>query len=503
MNITEGQLDFKTFEGLIFKIMCQIACELMREYLEWRDLGVMASRDTKEYRLIDIRETTVKTIMGEVRYSRRYYRGSDGKYVFLLDEAMGISSGCGLISENLAEQIVAECMEKSFRKAAQSINSLTGQSISAQGAWDVVQQYSGQIEQQVERLEELGASDSAGHLGNISSSMLFVEYDDVWISRQKETRQRRGDTVADAGEQTEAADGKKHGKKQEKKLGKKPMHVGTAYTGWKQSKDGRYSTVNKIAYATFGSAFGFTSSFETLMRNCYDMDGIERQVTNGDGAQWIRTESEFKDSILQLDPYHRSEAIIKAVAGKNARELLFGAIREKDVEGLLSTICELAVDADNEPEQKRLTKLYGYFYDNKDIILTWKERGIKLPTPPEGITYRELGTQESSNCSLLTQRMKHRKGSWTEQGANHMAKILCFRNTIGLDTILCSLPEPGDAKPWLEPLSAAKAPQYDGKGYGADWLHAEMPFDNAFKTHGREVIRNMLRAQPLAKLHFI
>ena len=117
-NITEGQQDFKTFERELFETMCRIACGLIQQYLAWRDLGIMSLRDKSRYRLIDkARGSAIKTIFGEVRYSRRYYYDiEENRYVFLLDEAMGIFSGFGLVSENLAAQIVNECADKPFRK---------------------------------------------------------------------------------------------------------------------------------------------------------------------------------------------------------------------------------------------------------------------------------------------------------------------------------------------------------------------------------------------------
>jgi hypothetical protein len=132
--------------------------------------------------------------------------------------------------------------------------------------------------------------------------------------------------------------------------------------------------------------------------------------------------------------------------------------------------------------------------------LTWQERGVELPAPPEGISYRNMGVMEPNNCSLITQRMKHRKGSWTEKGADRMAKILCIRNTIGLDAMLGTLPEPDLTKSWIEPLSAAQTPKHDGKGYGADWLQTPMPFEQVFKTNGRDAIRGMLGMRPLSEL---
>jgi len=494
-NISEGHLDFKSFERAIFEVMCRVACELIRQYLEWRDLGIMAMRDKREYRLLYSQEASIKTIMGEVRFSRRYYKKNSGGYVYLLDEAMGIYCGCGLASENLAEQIVVECTDKSFRKAAEDINSFTCQSISAMGAWGVFQKYGEMIEQQVARLKELDDSGSTGHLGNVSARVLFDEYDDVWVSRQKEKRRKRGDGTKGVAEGPD--------KKAAKKIGKKPIHVGIAYTGWEQAKDGSHSTLDKIAYASFGSVSGFAATFDALLRQRFDMDGIERRVTNVDGEAWMRTVAEDNDSILQLDAYHRSKALIKAVSDKGDRGLLNNAINEKDVEKTLSLICEMAWDEQDEPTREKLVKLYGYFHNNKDILLTWQERGIELPAPPEGVAYRGMGVQESNNYSLITNRMKHRRGSWSDRGGDRMAKTLCFRGTLGLDAILGTLPDPAPAEARVEPLSAAKAPQYDGKGYGADWLYAELPFDNAFRTNGREAIRNMLRLRPLSQLPFL
>ena len=483
-TIAEKHPDFKTFERSFFEMMCRIACEEMRQYLEWRDKSIMAERDSKQYRQVGIRETTIKTVMGEVRFKRRYYRGLDGSYVFLLDEEIGLSDNYGLVSENLAEQIVAECTEKSFRKAAAGICENTGQGISSMGAWNILQQYGMAIEQQETRLHELEESGSVGHLGNISTPVVCEEYDDVWISMQRKKRLKKGQPVPD----------------DRKRIGKKPMHAGIAYTGWSETVAERFSLVDKIAYASFGKAKDFAHTFEVLLQNRFDIDGVQQRITNGDGESWIRTASEEKDTILQLDPFHRSQAVVRYVSDKDDRQLIFDAIGEKDVEQVLSVISALRTTATEEKEIKKLDKLHGYFNSNKDSFLTWQERGLELPNAPDGIVYRNMGVMESSNCDLLTQRMKHRKGSWSEQGANHMAKILCIRKTIGLETIFGELPQAEPAEAYAEPLSSSKAPAHDGKGYGAQWLYAQMPFEGAMKTNGREAIRNMLRLKPISQL---
>jgi len=488
-TISEGVLDFKTIERNLFDTMCRVACEELAKILGWFDLSIKGVRDKDEYRLKDNRTTTVKTIFGEVKFSRGYYKKRTGGYTFLLDEALGIFGDCGLVSKNMIEHIVIECTEKSFRNAALGVSNNTGQSISGMGAWNVVQQYGQAFEQQELSLQRLYDSGSTGHLSNVSTKVLFEEFDDVWISRQQETRRKKDEVLA--------------GKKKQPKIGKKPMHVGVAYTGWEQIGNGRYRTTDKIAYASFESSSAFITAFETLLHNVFDMDGVERRITNGDGESWIRTTSETKDTILQLDTYHRNERVVKSVSEKSDKREIFKAIRAKDVDKAISAISELVFEAEDEKTIKKLIDLYNYFNNNRDILLTWSARGIELPKPPDGITYRNMGVMESNNNCLITQRMKHRKGSWTKSGANNMAKILCLRNTIGFDSILGNLPEPEESDYWVEPLSASKSPEYDGKGYGADWLYAQMPFEQTFKTHGREAIRNMLRMKPLTEVPFI
>ena len=487
-NITEGIADFNTLEQIIFASMCQQACQVMEEYLQIVDMMIMASRDTQEYRLVHTRARTIKTRMGEISCNRRYYKKKTGGYVFLLDEAMGITDDYGLVSENLAEEIVMACTEKSFRRAAASISRLTGQPLSPMCAWRVFQQYGEKLERQEARLGELERSGATGQLGNVESPVLFQEMDDVWLSMQKEERYKAG-TPSTTGE---------------KKAGKKPMHVAIAYTGWCQETDGRYATRDKTAYASFGGAKKFVRDFETLLCHRYDMDGVQRRVANGDGAGWISAAAADIDATFQLDPFHRSRAIMRAVSDKESREAIFVAIREKDVDKVLEITYGMIAKADDDASCEKIGKLYGYLHSNKDHLLTWQERGLELPMPPEGVVYRNLGAQEASNGDLIALRMKHRKGSWSTRGANHMAKALCFRHTIGLGPMMWALPEPqqAGAEP-LDPLSAAKAPQRDGKGYDGAWLRAALPFEGAFVTNGRGAIRKLVSQRLTSDLNFI
>jgi hypothetical protein len=486
-NITDGIVDFKNLEQIIFKTMCQTACEVMATCLgEW-DKTIKACRDIKEYQVHSYKQSHINTVFGRVDYTRTYYRRESGGFALLLDEAMGIESGCGMTGENLAEMIVAECADKSFRKAAESISSQTGQTISRMYAWNVFQQYGGKLEAQVERLEELTEKEVTGQRGNIPSAVLFVEHDDVWINQQRGERRKKGEPSSE----------------RRKRVGKRPMHIGTAYTGWKQLGNGSYETMNKVAYASFGGVSSYASRFEALLQQFFDMDGVEHLLMNGDGADWIKTRAEESDAILQLDPFHRSRAIMRAVKDKGARKAINDALREKDVEKALDVIAGLIAHSSAEPELKKLADLLTYFDNNRGSLLPWQDRGLDVPAPPEGVVYRNMGLQEHYNCDLITQRMKHRKGSWSPEGGNKMASVLCFKNTVGLESMLRSLPEaPSGGAPNRDVLSAAKAPASDGKGDGGSWMLASLPIEGAFRTQGRAAVLGLTRQRPISDVTF-
>ena len=114
--------------------------------LESYDAELAEGRNKNQYRDKGKRNTTIKTVYGEVTYSRKVYQTKfpDGKnaHVYLLDEAMRMDK-IGMISTNLAEKIAMTVTEEPYRVAAETISSTCGQSISHGGAWNLVQKLGG------------------------------------------------------------------------------------------------------------------------------------------------------------------------------------------------------------------------------------------------------------------------------------------------------------------------------------------------------------------------
>ncbi len=77
----------------------------------------MKERDKRKYRHKGSRQTTIKTVYGEVTYCRNIYevREEDGlrHFVYLLDETLELGR-IGLISTNMAELLVKGITEMSY-----------------------------------------------------------------------------------------------------------------------------------------------------------------------------------------------------------------------------------------------------------------------------------------------------------------------------------------------------------------------------------------------------
>ncbi|MSR91192.1 hypothetical protein FYJ33_07150 [Clostridiaceae bacterium WCA-383-APC-5B] len=124
LSLNEKGISFKELEKKIYKYACDTACELMKSVLETLDQKLMVERDTKLYRNKGIRKTCVKTIMGDVEYSRRIYeiKQDDGRKVtkYLLDEYLNMDI-IGNILVNLTESILNNITEVSYRKTSDNI----------------------------------------------------------------------------------------------------------------------------------------------------------------------------------------------------------------------------------------------------------------------------------------------------------------------------------------------------------------------------------------------
>lgn len=78
MNIlTENEINIKSLEKNFYDCGCKLAAEALANYLQTLDRELMKVRDKVLLRHKGHRKTCIKTLMGEVEYSRAVYQVMD------------------------------------------------------------------------------------------------------------------------------------------------------------------------------------------------------------------------------------------------------------------------------------------------------------------------------------------------------------------------------------------------------------------------------------------
>ena len=141
--VEEKLISFKVLEQKVFAYVCELGRLITQIILENYDDELAKERDTKSYRDKGKRETSIKTVYGEVTYSRRGYRTEqeDGRtdHIYLLDQAMQMEK-IGLISPNLAEKIALTVTESPYRFSPDVITDTCCQSTSHWGVRNLIRQ---------------------------------------------------------------------------------------------------------------------------------------------------------------------------------------------------------------------------------------------------------------------------------------------------------------------------------------------------------------------------
>ncbi|OUQ21692.1 ISLre2 family transposase [Lachnoclostridium sp. An14] len=426
LMITENGVTFKDLEKNIYAWVCQIGRQFTQEFLERYDRLLMEDRDRKKYRNKGVRQTTVKTVYGEVTYRRTVYETVEEegtrRFVYLLDETLELAN-VGLISSNMAELLVKGITELSYRECAAKVSEMTGQTISAMGVWNVIQALGEQV---CEEEKELTEEYKKGHIkGEKESPVLFEETDGVYIRLQGKDRKRMGQDKAE-------------------------LKVGIAYSGWRKTGLDRYTLEDKVAVAGFSKAKEFHEYREAQIAQTFDLDFVEQRILNADGAAWIKMVKN-KSTCFQLDPFHRNKAVREKIHHPAAQRAILELLEE-------------------EKEIEETEELIRYYENNREGLLPYQSQGLELPESPEGVEYRNMGTMENHTWSIIARRMKHGHRSFSIRGGNHLAKILAKKCSGKLYEVTERLKKPilEQEKTELiceEILTAAKAPRKEGKGY--------------------------------------
>ena len=191
--ITSDEVKFNDLEKKIFKFLCFLGCLIIKLMLESYDRKLMDARDKKKYRHKGLRETSVNTVMGEIKYKRVMYEVQEEgikKTIYLLDEKLKISVE-GKVSSNLVEKVVETVpITDSYRKAEEVIDITTNTSLSHEKIRGIILKIGDKITRKEK--EERKIFDKKQLIAGLKEvTALFEEADGLWINLQGKDRKER------------------------------------------------------------------------------------------------------------------------------------------------------------------------------------------------------------------------------------------------------------------------------------------------------------------------
>ena len=439
--VTEEEIKFNNLEKKIFKFVCNFGCLIIKLILESYDRKIMKARDTKKYRHKGLRKNTIKTVMGEVEYVRAMYEVEEAgikKRVYLLDEKMHINTE-GKASENLVEKIVETVpITDSYRKAETVLKETTNATLSFEWIRNIVVKLGDKItKKEKEERKMLDKGQLVAGLKQITA--LFEEADGLWINLQGKDRKERLEKNKKKCEKENKEFNPKQKIKTELKL-----HV--MYEGWKKD-DKRHPLINKQYIAGMMKPKEIKKLRDARVYQQYDVEKIKLRVVNGDGAKWTKGIT-AKGGIYQKDQFHIMQEIVRDVP-KEYRNIIEELVKTKQYDKIEKAIEGLKVELGGEYKAvKKLNTLQSYLSSGLERY----QDIVEVPEAPEGVEYRNMGTQESQIFSKLKKRFCSGRKAFSEHGANALAKICVLSEKFSLEELETPIPIDTSVEDWIKEI---------------------------------------------------
>ena len=439
--VTEEEIKFNNLEKKIFKFVCNFGCLIIKLILESYDRKIMKARDTKKYRHKGLRKNTIKTVMGEIEYVRAMYEVEEEgikRRVYLLDEKLHINTE-GKASENLVEKIVETVpITDSYRKAETVLKETTNATLSFEWIRNIVVKIGDKItKKEKEERKMLDKGQLVAGLKEIIA--LFEEADGLWINLQGKDRKERLEENKKKCEKENKEFNPKQKIKTELKL-----HV--MYEGWKKD-DKRHPLINKQYIAGMMKPKEIKKLRDARVYQQYDVEKIKLRVVNGDGAKWTKGIT-AKGGIYQKDQFHIIQEIVRDVP-KEYRNIIEELVKTKQYDKIEKAIEGLKVELGGEYKAvKKLNTLQSYLSSGLERY----QDIVEVPEAPEGVEYRNMGTQESQIFSKLKKRFCSGRKAFSEHGANALAKICVLSEKFSLEELETPIPIDTSVEDWIKEI---------------------------------------------------
>lgn len=426
----EVEVDEKLDEG-IYQGMQAAGKTLYGEVLQALDDGLQETvPETWENTGRERRQVT--TCLGTVQFKRRVYHDETEQRRKLLDEIVGLEK-YSRYSLSVMQKGCYLASELAYREAADVLGWLIGDYISHSAIGRMVRQVgeSCQAEEEVQR-ERIFEEAKDIKPGQIPAKVLYGESDGVWISLQREAKQ------------------------------KTEVRVGILYTGKKAIGVGRKALENKVAVTKIVK--NSQEWQETLLKTAYthyDLSNTKQMMVGGDGNRWVRQSFDMfgLPSEFVLDRYHLYREARRAFGFTKQTESWIRQICQEGLEAVIPEMIEAQAQAPPKAAQK-MRRFIQYLINNRD--------GLLDPDCRVHFTTRvsNLGAIEGNVDKLVVRRLKGRGRSWSMNGAQAMLAVCRHKKVLKQNAF----------KPFQKP-NKIKKKKYRTKHVRDDgnWLQAGVP----------------------------
>jgi len=349
---------FKDLELEIFRKVQATFIEVMQEVLKGLDELVFEMRNKGRYIVKGIRKGNISTLFGDIEYCRRYYFDKEtGRYIHLLDEALGLDRA--RISPGLAiAAVIQAVIGPSYRAARDGLKQFFGHQVVSHEA----------IRQLILRLGEFLEKEEAGKReepdGKRRVPVLFVEADGYWVSMQKQKSRE--------------------------------VWMMVSHEGWQPRSPGseEYELVKKSHYLEAdGKSEDFWDNASRHLYGLYDIDENTLVVINGDRARWIRKGIEyFPKAIYQVDRYHLKRELRDLLRNTGQLKEGLNAVDRSDVEALIDILKRVRGEAQEPDRIEKINDLLASIYQMPEAFRDYRVRLQEMGYDTRGM--RGMGATE-------------------------------------------------------------------------------------------------------------
>jgi len=374
-------ISLKEVENKLHKALKEQYCQIFKQTLENYDEALLKANSKEIIQNKGKRTRGLNTLLGEVIFSRSRVKLSSGKYVFLLDEYLGIAKRVRSTENVQKECIISAVRESSYNKAAKKCGKQFNTNISGSCLHKWLNQHEfsfkeAPLPKKISAVPELA----------------FAELDGTMVPIR----------------------GEKH---------RKEILLGITYTDKKltssnKAKTPRFKLQNKYYFGCIGTKQAFGARFRDFADHTTLFSKAKEKLVLSDGDRGLLDSqyTHFFDSYHQLDIYHLKKQISQTFKQHDQVSLKIWKLIHQNKFGEVYAFLnnnKFASEEDN-------LALKNYIFTNEHNILTYQ----RLPKDfPAHLRPKGSGAMEKS-IDLATRRIKGQGKSWSISGLDNMYALV-------------------------------------------------------------------------------